>query len=352
MRWGKELTASPSKLCVDVSATVFEALRVIDEGTESIAFVCANDGRVLGSLTDGDLRRAILSGTALDAKCLSDIMRRDFAYVSAESTRADVLDIMRARDIGQLPIIGSDGRLEGLHTIGQIISARPRPNGALILAGGRGTRLRPYTNSLPKPMIPVAGRPILERLVLHLMSHGIRKMYLSVSYLANVIEDHFGDGSRFGCQIEYLREETPLGTGGPLALLDPLPSEPLIVVNGDLVTQCDFARLLDHHESGGYDATVSIRPFSVQIPFGVVELDGDRLTTILEKPTHKVQINAGIYVISPQLISWIPRNTEYPITCLLDACLEKGRAVGCHFLEQEWLDVGGPEEMRLARSGE
>lgn len=349
MRWGGEVPEEVSKLLVGADATLMDALRVIDQGAESIAFVCDAGGRVVGSLSDGDIRRAILGGATLDSCCLASVMRKDFAFATPAMGRAEVLDIMRARDIGQLPILDDAGRLQGLHTIGEIIANRARKNWALILAGGRGTRLAPFTETVPKPMLRVAGRPILERLVLHLMSHGIQRMFLSVNYLANVVEDHFGDGSRFGCRIEYLRETKPLGTGGPVGLLDPPPEHALLVMNGDLVTECDVGRLLDFHEEGGHAATFAVRPHSVQIPFGVADVDGDRLLAVREKPTYRMLINAGMYVLSPAVVGMVEKDRELPITDLFTACIESGLSVGAHVVEQEWADIGRHDDLSRAR---
>lgn len=349
MRWGSDVAPELSRLLVPLDASLLEALRGLDAGAESIVFVCDEKRRVVGTLTDGDIRRAILRGASLDARCLSSSMRKDFAFVTAATGRAEVLDIMRARDIGQLPILDADGCLQGLHTIGQLIAGSERPNAAVILAGGRGTRLRPLTDSIPKPMLTVAGRPILERLVLHVMSHGVRRIYLSVNYLAHVIEEHFGDGSRFGCHIEYLHEDKPLGTGGPVGLIDPVPAEAVLVLNGDLVTQCDIGRLLDFHDDGRYVATLAVRPYSIQIPFGVAEVEEQRLVGVREKPTQRFLINAGMYVLAPEAIRMIPKNAELPITDLFTKCLADGLRVGAHVVEQDWLDVGRHEELTRAR---
>jgi dTDP-glucose pyrophosphorylase/CBS domain-containing protein len=348
MRWGSHAGVELDRLIVPIGATLLEALRAIDAGAESIAFVADESGRIVGSLSDGDVRRALLAGAALEDRSLPATMRRDFAFVTPEVGRAEVLDLMRARDVGQLPILDAQGRLCGLHSVGQMISRAERPNCAVILAGGRGTRLYPITETIPKPMVAVAGRPILERLILHLMSHGIRRIYLSVNYLAHMIEEHFGNGSRFGCTIEYLREPQPLGTGGPLSLLDPCPSEPVLVLNGDLVTQCDLGRMIDVHAAGGFVATIGLRPYEVDIPFGVAAVEEGRLIALHEKPVERRLINAGLYVLSPEAVRMVPDGRSYPITELFGRCLAEGRHVGAHVIEDEWLDVGRPEELRKA----
>lgn len=349
MKWAGDADGQLAKMLVPQDATLIEAMRVLEAGGQAIAFVQGSDGKIIGTLTDGDIRRAILRGARLESNSICDIMRRDFAYAVPTTSRAEVLDVMRARDVGQLPILDDHGQLVGLHTIGQLISSRDRSNSAVILAGGKGTRLAPITDAVPKPMVKVAGRPILERLVLHLMSHGISKIYLAVNYLADVIEKHFGDGSALGCEISYLREDQPLGTGGPLALLPKTIDLPVLVLNGDLITQCDFGRMLDFHERGGYVATFGMRPYSLNIPFGVVRVDGDRLLDIREKPTERVMINAGIYVLSPKAIELVPKNQPYPITDLFAKCIDLGMPVGAHAVEEDWEDVGRHEELSRAR---
>ena len=337
------------KLTLPAGATILEALRVIDQGGMAIAFVRDAKGRIVGALTDGDLRRALLGGAALESRSLDAVMRRDFVSVTPDAGRAEVLDLMLARGIEQIPVIDARGRLAGVHSLHGLVGESERDNWAVILAGGRGTRLYPLTEQVPKPMLTVAGRPILERLVLHLMSHGIRRFFISVNYLAEVIEAHFGDGSRFGCQIEYLRESKPLGTGGPLALLPWVPKAPIIVMNGDLVTQFDAGRMLDGHERSGCVATMGLRPHNVEIPFGVARVQGHRLLELREKPTERMLINAGVYVLSRPAVRMVPWNREYPITELFRRCLEKRLKVGAHPLDHDWVDVGRHDELRRAR---
>jgi dTDP-glucose pyrophosphorylase len=349
MRWSGDAQADLSALCIGIDATLFEALQVVDRGAQSIAFVVDGTGRVLGTLTDGDLRRAILGGASLQDRCLRTAMRSDFASVSKGEGRAEVLDIMQARDIGQLPVLDAAGRLTGLHTIGHLLSATELPNWVAIMAGGRGTRLQHVTQTVPKPMVKVAGRPILERLILHLMGSGLKRFFISVNYLAEVIEQHFGDGSKLGCRIEYLRETQPLGTGGSLALIKPRPTHPILVVNGDLVTQCDVASMIEFHQAGGFAATFGLRQHDVHIPFGVARVEGDRLVELREKPSEQFLINAGLYVLSPEALDLIPPNEAFPITEMFHRCSAKQLPVGAHIVQDDWIDVGQPSDLRRAR---
>ncbi len=349
MRWGGD-GSEVSRLVIETSAILRDALRALDAGAEAIVFVCEPETRrVVGAITDGDLRRALLRNADLDSTPVTEVMQRNFSSVSSTTGRAEVLDLMRARRIGQLPILDAEGRLCGLHTIGRMVTSRPRTNAAILLAGGRGTRLAPLTNLVPKPMVTVAGRPILERLLLHLMSAGIYRFYFSVNYLSHMIEEHFGDGSRFGCRITYLHESEPLGTGGPLSLLTPVPDEPVLVLNGDLVTQCDVGSMIDFHDRGRFVATMGLRHYSVEVPFGAATVSGDRLIALQEKPVDRKLINTGIYVLSPEAIRMVPHGETFPITSLFDTCLAMDRPVGAYMIDEEWLDIGRPEELVRAR---
>jgi dTDP-glucose pyrophosphorylase/CBS domain-containing protein len=338
-------------LLLPPSASLRQALAAIDRGGFELAFVADERQRILGTLSDGDARRAILHGVPLDRKgAAAAAMRRRFISVGPEANRAQVIDMMRARGISQIPILDAKRRMVGLHLLQDLIGAAERDNSAVIMAGGQGIRLRPYTELVPKPMLSVAGRPILERLVLQLVGYGVREIYLAINYLGHVIEQHFQDGSAFGCRIRYLREKKPLGTGGALSLLPKAASqEPVLVMNGDLVMQADIDGIFRFHAQGEYALTACLRPYVVEVPFGVADVEGDRIAGLREKPSQQMLINAGIYVLSPRVLRMIPKQREYPITSLVDACLEKGLPVGAHVLEGDWMDIGRHEELRRAR---
>jgi dTDP-glucose pyrophosphorylase/CBS domain-containing protein len=337
-------------LLIAPRASLRQALQIIDRGQCELAFVADRHGRIVGTLSDGDVRRAILRGVPLDTVgAVGEAMCKNFVHVGPELHRAEVLDMMRARTISQIPVLDAGDRIIGLHMLQDLIGAAERPNRAVIMCGGQGMRLRPFTETVPKPMLTVAGRPILERLVLHLLGHGVKEIYLAINYLGHVIEDHFGDGSAFGCRIHYLRERKPLGTGGALSLLPKGDKHPVLVVNGDLVTQARIDRVFEFHERGGFTATVCLRPHTVEIPFGVAQVQDERLVALREKPVDQILINSGMYVLSQRALRLIPRDREYPITQLLETCLAKKLPVGAHVLEGDWLDVGRHDELRLAR---
>ena len=336
---------------VSVSSTLQNVLLALDRGSVEVALVTDDAKRLVGIFTDGDVRRALLKGASLAAPLLP-YMRRDFNAVGPQVGRAEVLDLMQARTIGQVPILDSQGRLIGLHLLHEMLGHSERSNWAVVMAGGRGTRLGPLTEKLPKPMIRVAGRPILERIVLQLVSVGVRRIFLAVNYLGQLIEEHFGDGARFGCRIEYLREDRPLGTGGALSLLPDISPLPLLVVNGDLVTQARFGDMLDYHDRGCQKVTMAVRRYFHTVPFGCVESDGENIVRIEEKPTMSRLINAGIYVLSPDLISRVPRDQVVTLPDLILDSLQQGEKVCAYEIAEDWIDVGQKEQLTQARGME
>lgn len=333
---------------VPCGAPILEALCIIDESGIGAAMVVDGEERLVGIVTDGDVRRAILAGVSL-AEEVDCCCNTRFVSVGPEAQRTEVLDLMQARSFRHVPVVNPQGRLLGLHLLQQIIGRERKPNWAVVMAGGKGTRLRPITEHLPKPMVKVAGRPILERIVLSLVSHGFRRIFLSVNYLAEIIENHFGDGRDFGCRIDYLREVEPLGTGGALSLLPEPPEHPVLVMNGDLVVQADFGRMLAFHQEGGYHATVGAKTYSHQVPFGCLERDAAGLRSIVEKPILDKLINAGIYILSPAACAGVPREF-FPIVDLFHAALQRQLPCGVFDLDEDWSDIGQPQDY-LAANG-
>lgn len=335
---------------VNVSLKIVDAMRAIDEGGVEIAMVLDEQERLVGTITDGDVRRALLRGDSLDSP-LANIMHAPFVAVSGSAGRAEVLDLMRARSIAAIPIIDSDRRLTGLHLLREIIGRIERPNWAVVMAGGRGTRLGSMTETTPKPMLRVAGRPILERIVLHLVGFGISRIFLSINYLGHIIEDYFGDGSEFGCHISYLRENRPLGTGGALSLLPESPVDPVLVMNGDLVTQVDLASMLAFHAQGPQKLTIGVRQYVHTVPFGCITMAGPRVVQIEEKPRLEKVVNAGIYLLDPDLVAKVPKDFEFSLPSLIEECLSDGIPVGGFEIEDDWTDIGQREQLKAARIG-
>lgn len=335
-----------------VGSSLRAAVERIQEGASSICLVLDETDRIIAALSDGDVRRAFLAGASLDDP-VDRWGRQDPTTVPRGTDRAAVLDLMRALGVPQVPEVDADGRLVRLHLLKEIVGGEQLENRAVILAGGRGTRLRAVTGDLPKPMVQVAGRPILERLVLHLVGSGVTEVTLAVGYGADVIENHFGDGSSFGCRISYLRETVPLGTAGPLRGLldDDLSRDPLIVLNGDLVTSFSVEGLLDAHRASGARMTIAVTDYAHEVPYGVIDSDGPsgRVRGLEEKPTWVGTVSAGVYAIDPALIAEIPAGRAVPMTELTQQCLDRGDVVSAWRVVGEWHDVGRPPDLDRAR---
>ena len=331
-----------------VEQKISDALLSLESSASEICLVVESNETLIGTLTDGDIRRALLKGATLDSP-LQPYIHTNFTSVHPSANRATVLDLMQARSIRQIPVINEQGHLVGLHLLHELLGCVQRPNWAVIMAGGKGVRLLPITEQIPKPMIPVAGRPILERLILHLVSYGIRRIFIAINHLGHLVENHFGNGEQFGCQIDYLREIQPLGTGGALSLLPELPAHPMLVLNGDLVTEAHLGNMLQFHEQHQYKATIGVREYHHTIPFGCVETEAGQVVKIEEKPLITRLINSGVYIINPELVGRVPKNEFYPITTFFDECLQDGESVGAYAIEEEWLDVGQWEQLQKAR---
>jgi len=339
------------------SATIRDAMCAISRGVASAAFAVTPDGVLVGVVTDGDIRRALLEGARMSDP-VTPFIQGSPAVVTETESRSAVLDLMQARAIWQVPVVNTAGQLVGVHLLRELLGKVERPNVGLILAGGRGTRLQPVTDSLPKPMIPVAGTPILERVLNHLVGFGFNRMVLSVGYLGQMIEDHFGDGSRFGCEITYLREDpnSPRGTGGPLASLPSLfheLKEPILVMNGDLVTQFDVAAMLSHHERSESIATIGAFNYSYEVPYGVLNTnDAGEITAILEKPVRQELVSGGVYVLDASIPQQIPDNAFFPMTQVLSDCIQRKERVTVWPLDEGWVDVGRPQDLARAQGVE
>lgn len=342
-----------TELLIGKDASIRAALSVIDKCRVTSAYVVDTEGFLRGVVTDEEIRKALLRGSGLGAP-VYPLMKKPPVTAKPDEGRAEVLDVMRALKLSEIPVVDVEGRVVGAHVGDNIIGLRQLENWAVVMAGGKGTRLAPLTNEIPKPMLPVAGRPILERLVLHLVGSGISTIFLSVNYLADIIEKHFGDGAKFGCTIEYLREESdhPLGTGGALRLLGDLgyePKAPILVMNGDLITSFCVEDLLDAHAAHDTIATIAVSEYEHQVPFGVLEAEEHRLVRIVEKPMRSWSVNAGIYVLEPRVLDRIPDTELFPITKLFDDCLMRRESVGLWPIRDGWQDIGRPAELAQAR---
>jgi dTDP-glucose pyrophosphorylase len=325
------------------SATLGDVLARIDASGYQIALVVGENDRLLGVVTDGDVRRAILQGVPLSSP-VTTVMNPNPVTARQGSSSREQLATMRRQIVHQLPIVSAGNGVVGLVLIDDLIGATEKPNWVVLMAGGQGSRLRPLTESVPKPMLVVRGKPILEGILENLVNEGFRRFYISVNYRAEMITGHFGDGSSWGIEINYLRENTALGTAGALSLLPRPPQHPLLVMNGDLLTRANLASLLEFHEVHGSLATMAVREYDLQVPYGVVRTSGERITAVEEKPVQRFFINAGIYVLSPQALTHIPRDTVFDMPTLFERLNASGALTTAFPLREYWLDIGRVED--------
>ncbi|MDZ4390667.1 MAG: nucleotidyltransferase family protein [Gemmatimonadales bacterium] len=320
-------------------ATLREALSVIDATGMRISLVVDESRRLLGTLSDGDIRRALIHGADL-ASPASDVLNPEPRLARESEGRPLVLAKLRSLGLHQLPIVNDEGVVIGLATIDDFLKIPNRPHWVVIMAGGRGERLSELTRHTPKPMLKVGARPILETIVMNYAAQGFRNFYLAVNYKAEQIEEHFGDGSSRDLNIRYLREKERLGTGGALSLLPEVPKAPILVSNGDVLSKEDYGAFLDAHVASGADATVLVRSYEMQVPFGVISQKANLIVGMEEKPTQSFTINAGVYVLSPDALRLVPYGEFFDLPTLLEKMIAEGMQVRCHSAQSYWMDIG------------
>ena len=330
-------------------ATIREAVQRIDRGASQTALVVDAERHLLGLVTDGDVRRAILRDIALD-RPVSEIMSVKPKVMLAGTPDIEILRHLQLHALHQIPVVDSENRVVALRTIDDFMRADRLPNTIVIMAGGLGTRLKPITNDIPKPMVGIGGRPLLETTIMSLVSQGFFRFRISINHLGDVIEDHFGDGSKWNADIQYLRETDALGTAGSLNLLTERPRHPLIVMNGDLLTSLNFSRMLAFHQTNKAAVTMGVREHRVEIPYGVIERDGAFLTRIMEKPANDYLINGGVYVVEPWVIDVVETGRRFDMTDVCEAVVNRNERVGIYKIEEYWRDIGQLTDLRIAQS--
>lgn len=341
MKNWKEIVVAPG-------APLREAIACLDRGAVQLALVIDEGGRLAGVLSDGDIRRAVLRNVDL-ASPTRDVMSRVPTTAPVSSSVPELLALMRRKVLRHLPLLNADHQVVGLATLESLMQGSERPNSVVLMAGGLGSRLMPLTERCPKPMLPVGGKPILETILECFFEQGFRKFYFSVNYLAHLFVEHFGDGSQWGVEINYLHESKQLGTAGALSLLPASPEEPLIVMNGDLLTRVRFDKMIDFHREHQACATMAVREYDLQVPYGVVTLDGHRIVTHEEKPVQRFFVNGGIYVLSPEALRHIPAETFFDMPTLFDRLKQHGETTSAYPLREYWLDIGRMEEFERAQ---
>ena len=326
-------------ILIDKNTTLLETMKIIDNSSLQFAVVVDDANYLLGTVTDGDIRRGILRGEGLDVP-IKQVMNPSPITASIENTYSDCLNLLKKHKLKQLPIVDMDNRIVDIIFADEDPVAKSNGNTVILMAGGLGTRLRPLTENIPKPMLNVGDKPILETIIEGFKRYGFTNFILSVNYKKEIIQNYFQDGSALGVSITYIEEEKRMGTAGPLSLLKKKPTSPFFVMNGDLLTQVNFEQLLRFHEDTNAVATMCVREYEHQIPYGVIETDGQQLISIKEKPLQRSFVNAGIYVLSPEILDYIPQNEFYDMPDLFKRLMEKQRNVSVFPVREYWLDIG------------
>lgn len=334
-------------LQLTLSASLSDAIKVIDAGSVQIAFVVDQNKRLIGTITDGDIRRALLRGESLDTR-LEKIVFRTFRALPASATDEEALALMRNEMLHQIPALDVQGRIVRLFLLDELITPKKHTNPVVIMAGGEGKRLLPLTQDCPKPMLRIGGKPLLEIILEQCKNAGFEQFYFSVNYLKHQIQDYFGDGARWHVRIDYLEETHPLGTGGALSLMPQKPTEPFLVLNGDVLTRIDYDRLLQFHMEQRSAATLCVREHKTQVPYGVVQMDDLQVLTLEEKPVVSHYVNAGIYLLDPALLDLVPQNLFFDMPTLLEKAIQRQHRVSAFPVHEYWVDVGHPETLKRA----
>ena len=324
-------------------ATIRDAIVVLENNQCSV--IVDADEHILGTITDRDIRKALLEQVSLDSS-ICEVMNKSPTTLSFPLEAVEIRQKLGKMSFEQFPVVDSQQKVMGLHTNQELMQVR-FPNTVVLMAGGLGSRLSPLTEECPKPLLKVGHQPVLETIIEGFLEHGFHRFMISVNYQSEMIENYFQDGRQWGVSIDYLREKEALGTAGALSLLDESLEHPIIVMNGDLLTKLNFRSLLEFHQDHDALITMCVREYDIQVPYGVVKMDGSYATALEEKPLHKFFVNAGVYVINPEVLSSIPENKFYNMTDVICPLLEKEKVVSFP-IHEYWIDIGKIEDYQQA----
>ncbi|WP_462111238.1 nucleotidyltransferase family protein [Campylobacter concisus] len=329
------------------NATIKEALEIIDSGAMQIALVVDDNDKLIGTLTDGDIRRGILRGLDLDSS-IETIVFKEPAVAKISSTKEEILKLALSRKLHQIPIVDDNGIVLDLKEIEELVEPKIKTNRVILMVGGLGTRLRPLTQDTPKPMLKVGNKPILQTIVERFAEYGFVNITMCVNFNASIIRDYFSDGKEFSVNIDYVLEQKRMGTAGALSLLKERPSEPFFVMNGDLLTNVNFEHIFNYHVLNKATATMCVREYDYEVPYGVVKMNDNKIIEIAEKPVQKFFVSAGIYMLSPEILDLIPKNDFYDMPTLFEKLIRLSKNVISFPIREYWLDIGRMEEYQRA----
>ena len=330
------------------NTTIKEALEIIDKAAMQIALVIDENDKLLGTITDGDIRRGFLKGLNLDSSIESVIFKTP-TIAKISDTKEEILKRALSKKLYQIPIVDDSGKLVDIEDLAALLKVNNRRNRVILMAGGLGTRLRPLTENIPKPLLKVGNKPILETIIENFAKYGFANITISVNYKADMIKEYFGDGSKLGVNIDYIEETKRLGTAGALSLIKNRPQEPFFVMNADLLTNVNFSHLLDFHSFENSIATMCVREYDYQVPYGVIETNGSDIVSIKEKPIQSFFVNAGIYTLSPQVFEIIPKNEFYDMPTLFEDMIQKELKTISFPVHEYWMDIGRMADFEQAQ---
>ena len=336
------------KCKVNEKNTILQVLQVIDSSSLQIALVVDEKNRLLGTITDGDVRRAILKGISIEENIIQ-IMNRNPIFVEENQERYSILKKMKEKELNQIPVVNSEGIVVDLISLKELTYSKRKENAVVLMVGGLGTRLRPLTNTCPKPLLKVGNKPILETILESFIEAGFYRFYFAVNYKSDMIENYFGNGSRFGVDIQYIHEKKRMGTAGALGLLPRNIELPVIVMNGDLLTKVNFEQLLEYHQNQNALATMAVREYNYQIPYGVIDFNETRITGIQEKPRQTFFVNAGIYVLSAKVLQTVDAEKFFDMPDLFSKIIESGQVAAAFPIREYWLDIGKLDDFEKAQ---
>jgi dTDP-glucose pyrophosphorylase len=336
-------------ILINKSTKILDVIKIIENGVKQIALVVDEKKKLLGTVNDGDIRRALLNGISLN-DTVENIYFKESTTVNINDSKETILNICKVKKIHQVPVVDNDNNIMGLEILDELIGSSIKPNKVVLMVGGLGSRLRPLTETTPKPMLPVGGKPILQTIVEKFVSYGFVNIIMCIGYKSHIIQDFFEDGSKFGANIEYVLEDKRMGTAGALSLLsdEQQPKEAFFVMNGDLLTNINFEHLLEFHLQNQAKATMCVREYDFQVPYGVVNIEDGQIKAIEEKPTHKFFVSAGIYMLDASCISMIPSNEFYDIPTLFENLIAKEDNLISFPIREYWLDIGRMDEYEKA----
>ncbi len=337
-----------SQIILNKNSTIKEALEIIDAGDMKIALII-EESKLIGTVSDGDIRRAFLRGLTIEDN-VEEVIHKDFIYAKVGDSKEKIIELAKFNQIYQIPIVDDNLILVGIEELNDLIATIEYKNKVVLMVGGLGTRLRPLTNELPKPLLTVGNKPILETIIENFSKYGFKNFILSVNYKSEMIEEYFGNGSKFGVSIEYIHEDKRMGTAGALSLIREQLTDDFFVMNGDLLTNINYEHLLNYHKEDNSSATMCVRKYDYQIPYGVVNIENQHIISVEEKPLYKFFVNAGIYILKPTVLTEVPDNQFFDMPTLFEKLIEKEEKVLSFPIREYWLDIGELKEYRKANA--